>query len=134
VKQSTSECVYDYLYKTIQRKGYPPTLQEIATECGLDEPLLMQFLNQLECEGRIARAPNKLSAIRIPELDWHWYREDQITQFVRTYIQIYQAAPSVFDIVKGCGLSTTAVIECLAHQQTDTELMHVNLLSLLATA
>jgi SOS-response transcriptional repressor LexA len=132
--RSTNGFVYDYLYKTIQQLGYPPTLQEIATECGLDESFLMQCLDQLEREGRIIRVRNKPSSIRIPQLDWQWYREDQITRFIHTYTQDYQTAPTVFDIAKGCGLSTTVVMECLAHQSADAQLVNVNPLSLLATA
>lgn len=126
--------VYDYLFQTIQRKGYPPTLPEVAAACGLDETQLMEALNQLEQEGRISRSPGKARSLRITALDWHWYREAQITRFIQTYRQEHPVTPSVFEIAQACGLSLTAVQDYLAHLPSETITQTISDTSLLATA
>ncbi len=134
MKKNICASVYQYLFTTIQRNGYPPTLQEIAANCGLNETQLIQSLNQLEQEGRISHSPQKTRGLRITELDWRWYREDQISRFIQTHIQEHQVSPTIFEIAKSCGLSTAMVMDCLSHQQCETIAQTINDISLLATA
>ncbi len=58
--------VLDALQEHIARRGYPPTVRELAQAVGLRTPSAVHYhLDRLERLGMIERAPGRSRAIRI---------------------------------------------------------------------
>ena len=60
------KCVYNFIRQRIRRKGYGPTVREIADAFGIRSPNgVMCHLRALEKKGLIRRQPNKSRAIEL---------------------------------------------------------------------
>jgi len=62
----TKEKVFQFIRKFRERKGYAPTVREIAQGCKISSPSVVQYhLNALEQEGLISRAREKFRSINL---------------------------------------------------------------------
>lgn len=57
------------IVSAIAGRGYPPSLREIAAQCGLAGASSAQYaVDQLVAKGRIRRVPGKARALRVVHL------------------------------------------------------------------
>ena len=78
--------ILDYIYKGIQKNGYPPTVREICAAVNLNSPATVHArLSKLEAAGKIEKASAKNRAMRVvgyPET------EEDIPETREEYIEV----------------------------------------------
>ncbi len=63
---STRQRVLDFIKRFREAKGYAPTVREIAEECGISSPSVVQYhLERLERSGHISRGREKFRSISV---------------------------------------------------------------------
>ena len=61
--------VFQVIVSSLQEKHYPPTIQEIQNDAGLENPgLVFKALTALEDKGYIARTKGKHRRVRLTQL------------------------------------------------------------------
>jgi len=57
--------ILPYIQKATAEKGYPPTVREIATGCGMAVACVQRALDELEAAGAITRHRGAMRTIRV---------------------------------------------------------------------
>lgn len=121
--KKSPQAVYAFVRRYIDEQGYPPSLAEIADQCGLGLGTVVRHLNRLEVQGRVVRAHGKSRSIRLastapggkqpsasPTCLSDLPTTEAISIFLRDYIRQWGFSPSVREVAAGVRVSTTAVM------------------------
>src|SRR5690349_23995503 len=67
--QQRAERILTYIRETVDERGYPPTVREIAEAVGLaSTSAVHHHLSKLEEEGKLTKDPTRSRALSIPGL------------------------------------------------------------------
>ena len=64
-RYQTTYAVYQFLWDYVHAHGFPPTQQEIATDCFLTQPSISRHLDKLEKWGWLTREEGKARGIKL---------------------------------------------------------------------
>ncbi len=101
--------IYQFIAKTIEEKGYPPSVREIGDEVGLKSPSTVHFhLANLASRGLISKDAGKGRAIRLLKPIESFYREEM---YVDEVAQPVNKVPVVGNVAAGTPILAQECIE-----------------------
>lgn len=111
--------ILDFIFDTISRVGYQPSLREMAAHAGIFNKTITRELNKLEESGVISLTGND-RAICIPGVKWKETREIEwklvegealILNILRDFLSEHGYQPSVNEIAELSGVSRVTVMK-----------------------
>jgi SOS-response transcriptional repressor LexA len=101
-----TDTIYRFIHEYVQRRGFPPTLREIAASCGISTTGVLPHLEWLTKRGYITRREGVPRSIHLLDAT---QTQQRILRYIRDVIEKHGYPPNVTEIAAGCHLHPSTV-------------------------